>query len=53
MKKYRSYDPGPGLPLTLAFLFIALMIGAVYNEAVYGDWTCLFANCVKIANVKK
>lgn len=39
-----------GLGLCVAALIVGVMV--VYNDLVYGDWTCAFARCVKVENVK-
>ena len=32
----------------VAIIAIVLCVKALYAHVVYGDWTCAFANCVKV-----
>jgi hypothetical protein len=32
---------------------IAVVVKLVYSQVAYGDWTCAFANCVKVKDVPR
>lgn len=44
----------PGMSDALAILVaVAILAGWIaYNAAVYDDWTCAFARCVKVDRVR-
>ena len=37
--------------LLFIILAVVMFIGSlVYNQIVYGDWTCKFKNCIEVKN---
>ncbi len=32
----------------LATILLLVVIAAIWNNYVYGDWTCMFSHCVRI-----
>lgn len=50
VKRKRSDLADLALGLVLAAGILGSWIG--YNAWAYGDWSCAFSRCVKVANVK-